>query len=180
MLGRLFVCAIVMMGVVTPAAAGERPSYSPFPDTLRLLLQDEQATFRAATPMMLGPRFDARTRLLAPEPLAATLTAFEALTVPVIAYLPDLQGRGGLSRFALAAPQPGFTGWPIAVLTKPTGSFGALAVIDEAMASYARPPKMRGRSRLDTMLTFSLDGEETTRSLSMRGPASVLNLIPVP
>ena len=173
MLGRLFVCAIVMMGVVTPAAAGERSSYSPLPDTLRLLLQDEQATYGA------GTRHDARASLMAPAPLDDTLTSFETLTVPAAAYLNDLRGRAGASLFTLEAPQPGFTDWPIATLTKTPPRFGARAAIDDAMASYARPPVMRGRSRLDTMLTLRLDGQQETRTFSMRGPASVLNLIPV-
>jgi len=175
--GRSFVCAIVTMGIALPAAAGERPGYSPLPDALRLLMQDDDATFGARTPTLFAPA-DAR-RLTAAHPRTDTLTAFETLTVPAAPYLADLESRAGPSRYAIEAPHPGFTDWPLNALAKPRIGYGARAAIDEAMTNHARPPRMRGRSRLDTMLTFRLDGERTTRSLSMRGPASVLNFIPV-
>jgi hypothetical protein len=179
MLGRSFVCAIVMMGVATPAAAGERSSYSPNPDTLRLLLLDAQATFTTQAPLTALAPFEARAPLAATAPFASTLAGFETLAVPASVDLPGMEGRGGQSRYILEAPQPGFSDWPLPSIAKRTGTFGADDAIASAMANGARPPRMRGRSSLDTMLTIRLDGEESTRSVSMRGPASVLNLIPV-
>ncbi|MES2443815.1 MAG: hypothetical protein V4574_13370 [Pseudomonadota bacterium] len=159
--GRTFVCAIVMMGIAMPAAAGERPGYSPAPDALRLLLQDDHATAGPqARPVMRAPGIAAPA-----EPLPDTLTRFEALMLPMAA-LPGGQGGDIESPFALEASEP-VAAWRPAALESMTSTFGARYAISDAMRNHQRP--RRRYSALDTMLTFRLDGEEETRSFSVGG-----------
>ncbi len=183
MLGRTFACAIVMIGIATPALAGERSAVPAIhlaaaPDTLRLLLEDDRVTSGMHLALIeTVARFDVGVHSASPGPSDRSLVAFEALDVPAAAYLRGLEGSVDASRFTLTAPQPGFTGWPLPSFDKNSVAYDARDAIREVMANGARPPRIRGRTPLDTMLTFSLDGQDKSPVLSMGGPASVLNLL---
>lgn len=150
MLVRVLVCAIAMLGMAAPALAGERPGHAPAPDVLGLLLQDNEATFGSPTP------FAVRS-----EPLPDTLTRFEALMVPgaplTLAADVGITEPAPLGRRSLAED---FT------------RFDARRAIADIMADYPRP--FRRRDILDTMVTFRLDGERRTRSLSVGGVAGAV------
>ena len=161
---RRFVCAIVLMGVASPAAAGERPGYSATPDALTLLLKDDSTTYGARVPPTGLPVLDAATRTATRlEPLPDTIARFEAMMVPARMALPAVPGVEALS-FTMAM-DPG-------AAESPAASFDARRAIHDAMADYPRP--FRRRAMLDTMLTFRLDGEEKTRSFTVGGIAGAV------
>lgn len=150
MLARVLVCAIAMLGMAAPASAGERQGRAAAPDVLSLLLQDDSATFGSPSP------FAARS-----DPLPDTLTRFEALIVPGA----SLSLESGISVTDLAAPERR----PLGESSVP---FDARRAIADVMADYPRP--YRRRDILDTMVTFRLDGEQRTRSLSLGGVAGAV------
>lgn len=143
--GRALVCAIAMMGIAMPAAAGERSGYSPTTDVLGLLMQDDSATFGPEVPVS--------------RPAPPSLAEFEQLNPPA-AIVPAAMASDGASPFALAANA--------SVLPEgTTATFGGRYAIDDAMTAHPRP--YRPRDVLDTMVTFRLDGQQETRSFSVGG-----------
>lgn len=150
MLVRVLVCAIAMLGMAAPASAGERQGRAAAPDVLSLLLQDDSATFGSSLP------FAVRS-----DPLSDTLTRFEALIVPgaPLALVSDI----GVTDLAVPERRP---------LEESSVPFDARRAIAEVMADYPRP--FRRRDILDTMVTFRLDGEQRTRSLSLGGVAGAV------
>jgi hypothetical protein len=187
--GRVLACAIAM-GMALPAFAGEdgRPAatngharYSP--DTLPLLLQDQEVTWGAPAPLaqlaQLAPGFDmaAAITVTAARPMPDDLTSFESLGAPAAAsYLPATPVRTEMVAFS--TPN-GFVATPGIRLTarqraEPMG--GATDALREASA-LPRPYRPR-RSPLDTMLVFRLDGEPASPALSFGGGvASILNVL---
>jgi len=157
--------------------AGERAEYSATADALTLLLQDDSATF--SPPMQLAqlaPRFDVAQRIAAlAGPLPDTLARFEVLTVPASIGLPASRDGDDLSaglvadnpaRFAVGTTRP-----------RRGATFDVRRAIRDVMADYPRP--FRRRAVLDTMLTFRLDGEERTRSVTIGGIAgAVWGMVP--
>jgi hypothetical protein len=160
MLVRMAVCAIAVLGIASPAMAGERAGYWATPDALRLLLQDDSATFGSRVPLTaLAPGFDALPRIAEPgEPLPDTLTRFEALMS---------------ARATIAAREEAAPGFMPAARERPAGSgVGARQAIADTMADYPRP--YRPHAMLDTMLTLHLDGQERTRSFNIGGIAGAV------
>lgn len=147
---RMLICTIAMLGMVAPAMAGERHDRAAVPDVLSLLLQDDSATFASPSP------FAVRS-----DPLPDTLTRFEALIVPGA----PLALASDVSVTDLAEPNRR----PLGESSVP---FDARRAIAEVMADYPRP--FRRRDILDTMVTFRLDGEQRTRSLSLGGVAGAV------
>jgi hypothetical protein len=148
---RVLVCAIAMLGMAAPAAAGERHGHAAVPDVLSLLLQDDHATFGSPTPSAV------RT-----DPLPDTLTRFEALMVPA-------SPLALASEISVTADLPVLDRHPLRETSVP---FDARRAIADVMADYPRP--FRRRDILDTMVTFRLDGEQRTRSLSVGGVAGAV------
>ena len=105
------------------------------------------------------------------EPLPDTITRFEALIVPARMALPPVPVAEALS-FTVAADDAAGFGPGTATTRAGAAPFDARHAIDDAMADYPRP--FRRRAMLDTMLTFRLDGEEKTRSITMGGIAGAV------
>jgi len=147
---RVLVCAIAMLGMAAPALAGERQGRAAAPDVLSLLLQDDSATFGSPSPFVVRS-----------DPLPDTLTRFEALIVPRAPL--SLESDIGVTDLAEPERRP---------LGESSVPFDARRAIAEVMADYPRP--FRRRDILDTMVTFRLDGEQRTRSLSLGGVAGAV------
>lgn len=150
MLVRVLVCAIAMLGMASPAVAGERLDRAATPDVMSLLLQDEGTTFGSPTPFALQS-----------EPLPDTLTRFDALMVPATT----------LSRVSeLVAAD--FTPLDQRVPSEAWTPFDARRAIADVMADYPHP--LRRRDIIDTMVTLHLDGQHHTRPLTVGGVAGVV------
>lgn len=151
MLVRVLACAIAMLGMAAPACAGERLGHAAAPDVLSLLLQDERATFGSPTPFAVPS-----------DPLPDTLTRFEALMVPG-------SPLSLASEVSLTADLPALDRRPLRETSVP---FDARRAIADIMEDYPRP--FRRRDILDTMVTFRLDGEQRTRTVSLGGVAGAV------
>jgi len=155
---RLLVFAIAMASAAS-AAAGERADRVPGPDTLALLMQDEQVA--GGSPA--AGEFDMRGA--SQISWAQTdLAGFDRLDAAP-ADLP-----AGLAY--ADAPTPIFAA---SATDETTAAFAGLYAVADAMTNHARPVRPR---TLGASVILRLDGDAESPSLSLGGAAAVLNLIP--
>lgn len=171
--GRSFVCAISILMIATPAAAGERTGYTPVPDTLSLLMQDDSATHGGAVvrlPRIAG--FTLGRRIAVGGAEADDLAVFDALNLSSLSYLPVTGASATIaSRFAAVGA------WRLPdVATGRVSRSDTNPTLSEVRAGL--PRGSRRRSALSASLVFRLDGREESPAFSLGGGAgTVLNMV---
>jgi hypothetical protein len=168
MLGRSLVCAITILMIATPAAAGERTGYTPIPDTLSLLMQDDDATHGGnGIRLMPVPGFTLDQRVVAGGAEADDLVVFDALNLSSFRYL-AVTADGILSATGTWRLPEVASGRVLRPDVNPA--------LSEIRAGSARGH--RRRSALSASLEFRLDGREESPPFTLGGGAgTVLNMV---
>ncbi|MDF7773956.1 hypothetical protein P1X14_01750 [Sphingomonas sp. AOB5] len=165
-----------------PAAAGDRPGFTPRPDALSLLMQDDGVTHggRITTIRLPTPTdFGLGVRLAPVTIQSDDLVTFEALDLTPMGYLPVTNGWEGrlASRFLFDGTRTAGEGWQLpAPQTRGEARLDPRNALNEGRASLPRGG--RRRTPLSASLEFRLDGRPDSPAFSLGGgAATVLNVV---